>query len=40
MDKIIDPINASRNEGKILYYEDYKKDLKTNNVYVVFVSID
>ena len=39
MDKIIDPINASRNEGKILYYEDYKKDLKTNNVYVVLYQL-
>ena len=42
MDKIIDPINASRNEGKILYYDDVlsKNDLTTDNVYVVFVSID
>lgn len=39
MDNIIDPINASRNEGKILYY-DGKNDLTTDNVYVVFVSID
>ena len=42
MDKIINPINDQNIYcGKeILYYEDYKKDLKTNNVYVVFVSID
>lgn len=42
MDKIIKPINDQNIYcGKeILYYEDYKKDLKTNNVYVVFVSID
>ena len=42
MDKIINPINDQKIYcGKeILYYEDYKKDLKTNNVYVVFVSID
>lgn len=43
MDKIINPINATKvYRGKILYYDDLpnKNDLNTDNVYVVFVSID